>query len=348
MQLFLLFFVGVFSGRALDAGLYKNTLIAGITCQIIAVFATSFCTKYYQLFLAQGLLQGLGNGLLYCPAVALVSTYFPLRRRALALSVVASGGATGGMVFPAIARSLLDKIGFAWTIRVMGFVMLVVHGIVLPFSKTRPTSVRAKKDRAWLDPTAARDAPYLLFCIGIFLGFWGLFFAYFYVGSYGRDILGVSQGTSFTLLLVINCIGIPGRVVPNYLADRYFGSLNIEILFIFITGVLLMTWFAVHSITAFYAWVAVYGFFGGGCQSLFQSACSSFSTDPDKIGIRIGMVCTVVSFACLSGSPIAGRLLEAKEGRYLGAQIFGGVVMIIGSMFLLAARLAQCGRTTES
>jgi predicted MFS family arabinose efflux permease len=244
------------------------------------------------------------------------------------------------MIFPAIARSLLDKIGFAWTVRVMGFVMLTTSAIVLPFSKARPVSHQTGR-RSFLDPTVGRDVPYLLFCVGIFLGFWGLFFAYYYVGAYGRDVLHVSQGTSLTLILLINSFGIPGRVVPNYLADRFFGALNVEIPFIFISAVLLLAWIAVRSATSFYVWVAVYGFFAGGCQSLFQAASSSFSTDPEKMGIRIGMVCTVASFACLSGPPIAGRLLEAMNGRYLAAQIFGGTVMVLGSMFLLAARIAQ-------
>lgn len=346
MQLFLLFFIGVFSGRALDGGFYRHTLMVGVACQLLAVFSTSFCTKYYQLFLAQGICQGIGNGLLFCPAVALVSTYFPQQKRALALSAVACGGATGGMVFPAIARSLLDRIGFPWTVRVMGFVMLSTSAIIVPFSRARPGHGN-RGGHSFLDPTAKRDVPYLLFCIGIFLAFWGIYFAYYYVGAFGRDVLHVSQDTSLILILIINSFGIPGRVVPNYLADRFFGALNIEIPFIFCSGVLLLAWIAVQSVAGFYVWVAVYGFVAGGSQSLFQAACSSFSNDPDKIGVRIGMVCTVASFACLSGPPIAGRLLEAMNGQYLAAQIFGGTVMVLGSMFLLAARIVQARRHNE-
>jgi predicted MFS family arabinose efflux permease len=308
-------------------------------CQLVAVFTTSICTEYNQLLLAQGVLQGLGNGLLFCPAVALASSYFPPRRRALALSLVACGGATGGMVYPAIAQNVLHRLGFAWTVRIMGFVMLGTHAIVLPFSK--PRSINRKLNQSWLDPTAFRDVPYLLFNTGIFFGFWGLFFAYFFVRSYGQEILDISEEASFTLILVINSIGIPGRIIPNYLADRYFGALNVEIPFILITGILLLCWLAVRSVASYYVWVAFYGFVGGGCQSLFQAASSSFSDDPEKIGIRIGMVCTVVSFACLSGAPIAGKLLDAIDGHYMAAQIFGGVVMIIGSAFLLASKIAQ-------
>jgi len=55
----------------------------------------SLSTQYWQLFLAQGICCGLGNGFLFCPAVTLVSTYFD-KKRGVALGIAASGSATGG------------------------------------------------------------------------------------------------------------------------------------------------------------------------------------------------------------------------------------------------------------
>jgi predicted MFS family arabinose efflux permease len=244
---------------------------------------------------------------------------------------------TQAVVFPAIAQSLLYRIGFAWTIRIMGFVMLAIAAIVLPFSCPRP---QPRVSQPWIDKTAFREAPYVLFCAGIFFCFWGLFFAYYYVRPYGQEILHTTQSTSFTLLLVINSFGIPGRFIPAILADRFFGPLNVIIPFMFITGFLLYCWIAITSIPGFYVWVAVYGFFAGGCQSLFQASVSSFA-NAENAGVRIGMVCTIVSFACLSGPPIAGKLVEGFGGQYLHAQLFGASVLVAGSCFLLGASIAQ-------
>lgn len=219
----------------------------------------------------------------------------------------------------------------------MGFVMLAVAIIVTPSSRPRP---QTKVAQPWIDKTAFHEPPYILFCIGIFFSFWGLFFAYYYVRPYGQEILHTTTSTSFNLLLIINAFGIPGRFIPGLLADRYFGPLNVIIPFMAITGVLLYCWIAITSIPAFSIWVAVYGFFAGGCQSLFQASVSSFAT-PVNAGVRIGMVCTIVSFACLSGPPIGGKLVENTGGVYLHAQIFGATVLLIGAGFLLAARLAQ-------
>lgn len=83
---------------------------------------TSLSTKYWQIFLSQGIATGLGNGLLFCPCLAILSTYFS-SKRALAIGIGASGSATGGLVFPVIVQQLLPKIGFAWTVRVLGFVV---------------------------------------------------------------------------------------------------------------------------------------------------------------------------------------------------------------------------------
>lgn len=67
IQNFLTFFIGAFSGRLLDAGLFLPTLLIGVSLQVIGIFMTSLCTKYWQLLLAQGILNGVGGGLFFTP-----------------------------------------------------------------------------------------------------------------------------------------------------------------------------------------------------------------------------------------------------------------------------------------
>ena len=340
IALFLTYFISAFSGLALDVGYYPITLSSGLFLQLLGVFMTSLSTKYWQLLLAQGFCQGIGNGLLFCPAVALVSTYFTSRRRALAVSCVACGGATGGIVFPAIAQTLLDRVGFPWTIRVMGFVMLFNAILASMFSRTRlpPT-----KTGPLIDREALRDPDYLLYCVGVFLTFWGLFFIYFYVRPFGRDILHISEFSSFNVLLVLNGIGVPGRLIPALISDRFIGPLNTLILFTIMVGVVTYVWIDVTSLCGLYAWVAIYGFFGGGVQSLVYASSTTFTTDLKKNGGRLGIALTVASLACLSGSPIGGQLIQDQDGHYLNAQIFAGTVIVCGGLFMLASRISHTG-----
>lgn len=101
IQMFLLFFIGTLSGRAMDAGYFRSLIFAGCAMQLLGVFTTAVCKQYWQLILSQGIVQGLGNGLLFTPAVALVSTYFS-KKRAFALGIAACGAPVGGMIFPVV------------------------------------------------------------------------------------------------------------------------------------------------------------------------------------------------------------------------------------------------------
>ena len=147
-----------------DAGYFKQIIVLGTTLQILGLFMASLSTKYWQLFLAQGVCLGLGNGCLFCPMISLVSTYFS-KRRSLAIGVVACGSATGGLVFPAMVQQLLPRVGFGWTLRALGFVQLACLSTCVIFAKQRLPPRRAGPIMEW---TAFKELPYSLFATGIF------------------------------------------------------------------------------------------------------------------------------------------------------------------------------------
>jgi hypothetical protein len=188
VQIFITFLIGAFSGRATDAGFFRLTFIIGVIIQLVGIFMTSLCTTYWQIFLAQGICVGLGNGLVFIPSMTICSTYF-LKNRALALGVAASGSATGGLVYPAIAESLLPKVGFGWTVRVMGLVMGITMVLCAVFLKPRLPPRRSGPLVEW---AAFRELPYALFATGSFLMFWGLYVVFYYIGQYTLLIMSTN------------------------------------------------------------------------------------------------------------------------------------------------------------
>jgi MFS family permease len=340
IQVFLLFAIGTLSGRATDAGLFRPVYIAGAAFQIIGIFTMAESTKLWHLFLSQALCLGVANGLQFCPAMALVSTYFA-KRRALALGFTALGSCSGGVVFPVIAQQCIPRIGFPWTIRIIGFIMLCSNAFTITFFRTR---LPPRKTGPLVDWASFREAPFSLFCAGMFFSFWGLYFAFFYIGSYARNVLGASYQQSINLLLVQVSMGFVFRVLPAYYADKV-GALNVLIPFAFISGVMMYAWIGIKSISTLYVFAVIYGSGSAVIQALWPAVIGSMNRipDPKKTGVRMGMAFTVVSFSSFTGPPLAGALIQMNHGDYLYANIWAGTSFLIGGALLIATRFTIVG-----
>lgn len=337
MQIFLIFFIGALTGRLTDAGYFRHVFLLGALFQMLGVFSSSFAGgSYWQLFLSQGVAMGLGNGFLFCPTMVTVSTYFSTKRN-LAIGVVASGTATGGLIFPAMARQLLPAVGFPWTMRAIGFVQLVnlVGGGIFLRPRLRP-----RKAGPLLELAAFKELEYTFYTMGSFSCFLGVYFAFYYLASFSRDVIGMSYTNSLNLLLVANGIGLPGRLIVNFFADK-IGPVNMFIPTAVSAGILMLSWMAVDSATGMYIWSVFYGVAGGAIQSLFPAGLSSLTTDLRKQGVRMGMVFSINSFATLIGPPIAGAILTASGGNYHSAQAFAGAMLLLGAGFMFAARVVR-------
>ncbi|KJY02113.1 MFS monocarboxylate transporter like protein [Zymoseptoria brevis] len=327
VQLFLLFFIGTVSGRATDAGLFRYVYILGSVFQLVGIFCTAQATTFWQLFLAQAVCSGIANGLHFCPAMSLLTTYFA-RRRAFAVGFAALGSCTGGIAIPIIVQQLLPRIGFPWTVRVIGFFMLATNAITITLYRTR---LPLRKSGPIIDWPSLKEAPYVLYVLAMFFVFWGLYFAFFYIGAYGRNVLDCSYQQSINLLLTVVSVGFIFRLVPNYFADRV-GTLNTLIPFAFLCGTMMFAWTGIHSLSGMFVFAAIYGSGSAAIQALFPALFGSLSKVPDmkKAGVRMGMAFSCVSFACLTGPPLAGALIQRRDGDYLYAQVWAGTSFFLG------------------
>jgi MFS family permease len=115
IQVFLTFFVSAFASLLADAGYARSVVVVGSLMSVLGTFMTSLASKYWQVFLAQGLCTGVGMGMMYIQAVAVVGSYFD-KRRGLALTTSASGGGVGRIVFPLVVRNVHLKLGRSVTV----------------------------------------------------------------------------------------------------------------------------------------------------------------------------------------------------------------------------------------
>lgn len=69
---------------------------------------TSLAKEFWQTMLAQGIGLGIGTGLIFLPALSVVSQFF-LKRRSLALGIATTGSSIGGESTIELARTSLTK-----------------------------------------------------------------------------------------------------------------------------------------------------------------------------------------------------------------------------------------------
>ncbi|KAH3918536.1 hypothetical protein HBI56_134770 [Parastagonospora nodorum] len=336
LTVFFLLSIPLWSGAASDTGHFKLVLRMGIGLWLIGIFMTSICKEYWQFVLAQGFCIGLANGCMFVPMVSVISTYFDATKRSFAISITLCGSGTGGLVIPIMLNRLINRIGFGWAVRTLGFMALVMLLIAERLLKKR---LPPKSSVKMLEPSELKDPVFDLFILGSVFCFAGLWFAFFYINAFARKTLGMTLEESIPLLLVLNGVGIPGRLLPAYIADHYCRPLTISLIVSFVTALLLYCWVAITSTAGMYVFAVLYGLFAAALQAMFPATLADLTLDNKKIGTRMGMGFALSSFGCLIGGPGGGALVEAGNGSYLYGQVLAGSCGVLGFMCFLTAAL---------
>ncbi|KAH9213721.1 major facilitator superfamily domain-containing protein [Leptodontidium sp. 2 PMI_412] len=320
-------------------------LASGSLTIVFALFMTSLCKDYYQFFLAQGLLLGLGLAFVFLPSIAVIPRYFT-HHRGLAMGIVVSGSSMGGVIWPIALQNFFDSVGFGWGVRISAFMMVPLLGFAIltvrvPMPIAPPSSIRinanisiSKQPKPKPDISVIKNPILLLLAAGLFLVYLGLFSPFFYITSWTIS-LGLDANMGFYMVSIINAASLFGRILPGLWADR-IGAYNIMVVSAGLSGVVCMCWTEATSIGGIVVLSLAYGFVSGAVIGL-QGACASQIAKPHQYGVVMGFTMSVISIAGLIGSPINGQLLS--KWQYLGLSLFSGLAMLLGMLVLILAKL---------
>ncbi|KAL8827819.1 MAG: hypothetical protein Q9191_002955 [Dirinaria sp. TL-2023a] len=351
LQVFFLFLGGILSGPLTDRYGIRIVLIPSSASLVFSVMMVSLATRYYEFILAQGVLFGLACGMIFTPTVSTVGQYFT-SKRAFAMGIVVSGASVGGVIFPIALNRLLNdtSLGFGWTIRIIGFIMLALMLCACVVMKEHA----ARRKHGFFLPEAFRSWPYVLTLMGFFFSLFGFWTPIFYIADYARA-RHVNARLAFYEVAILNSANLFGRTIPNFAADK-IGSFNVNIIVTLCTAILLFCWTAAESTGAITVFNVLYGFFQGSLVSLI-SPCLARAVKktpvrtlkslltlaivcpkPNDIGTYIGMALAICSFGGLAGTPINGALIT-RYG-FLSSSMFSGAFVLAGAGSYLAARLS--------
>ncbi|KAF9020821.1 MFS general substrate transporter [Hymenopellis radicata] len=310
IQYSLVFLPALVAGRLFDLGYLHPLLLGSSALLVTATFLVAECHEYWQFLLCQGFAVGLACGGIMNPTTAVIAHWFK-RKRGLAMGVMAMGSSFGGTLIPIAARNLIPKVGFPWTMRIIGFILLVGLGLANLLVKRRfppvPTPAGSSTSRL---PLPA----FSFYCASTFTSFLGIYTVLTYI-----DVLATAHGVdanfSFYLVSIANASSGLGRYCAGILADR-IGPMNVMIQQMLI--------------------VVCERCASGSFVSLLANPVMEFG-DASDVGRRIGMMMSILALGGLAGPPISGAI-NTSTGGFEAVGYYAGSAVLVGVGLMLVSR----------
>jgi len=290
------------------------------------------------------------------------------------MGIVLLGASIGSIITPILVEHVLADLGFPWAVRIMAFVYLFfcvrvtalqrhierlltamkIIGILTVESRYPPNPTRIPLSAIM---NTFKEPIFDVSLLAAVPAWFAVFIPYNFMLVQARTNVGMSANLAGYLLPICNAFGIPGRIVPTLLADRY-GRFNVTtVVMLLIAVVVLAVWVPAHSNAVVIVFAALYGFLIGGYPPLVsQISCSRIEGGADvalqaaalvphitenqqRVPMRLGLQFLVVSVPMITGNPIAGAILKAQNGKFWGVQVFTGVLMFVSAVLYGASRV---------
>lgn len=336
VTLFLFFGFGVVSGPVADRFGPRRLVLGGAVLLASGLALTSRVDNVQLGYLTYGVGVGLGGGLIVTPMYAVAGGWF-VRRRALAMGVVATGNGLGTLILVPLAERLIDDHGWRTAYVVLAaidLVVLVCAGLLV----LRPPVPPAPPAIDRMKVVARTPAFQRLFVVGMLFSV-SVFIAFGFVVDFARDA-GVSASRAALLVGLIGASSVVGRLGLT----AFTGNVPaVRVLQVCLAGqpVAFLLWLlADGNYGLLIAFAVVLGVAYGGFVALGPEVAAVLFGVVGLGGV-MGLMFLSAGLGGLIGPPLAGWLADAYDGRVVPISLALGVSVVA---FLLSLGLPADGR----
>ncbi|KAF7563454.1 hypothetical protein G7046_g698 [Stylonectria norvegica] len=338
LQIFFMMAMGPIIGVLTDKYGPRWLLFGGSLLHVFGLMMTSLATQYYQVLLAQGVCSAIGVSAIFQPALSTIGGWFSTRRGA-AFGILSTGSSLGGVIFPIMVSRLIREVGYGWAMRICAFLILgllvVANLTVRNFHTPKP-----QKMTTTLLLKPFHEVQFVLVMLGFFFFTYGIYVPINYLPVQAIEV-GMDPNLAQYLLSILNAASMFGRIFSGVMGDKV-GRYNIFIVVCYLTGIwILALWIPCSTTGGIIAFAALFGFCSGAYVSLIAPLIMQISPFPE-IGFRTGITFFISSIGGLTTNPINGAIISGPGG-FLGIKIFAGVFCLVGTTFIVAARIHQTG-----
>ncbi|XP_026009034.1 monocarboxylate transporter 1-like [Astatotilapia calliptera] len=312
--------------------------------------AASFCNTVQQLYFFIGVIGGLGLAFNLNPALTMIGKYF-YKRRPIANGLAMAGSPVFLSTLAPFNSWLYDEFGWRGSFLILGGLLLnccVAGSLMRPIGpKPQPPKVEAveagqpqpkrtvlQKINSFIDLTLFKHRGFLLYLLGNFVMFFGLFSPLVFLSNYAKS-KDISKEKAAFLLSVLAFIDMFARPSMGFLANTKWVRPRIQYYFaasVLYNGVCHVLAPISKDYSGFVIYAIFFGFGFGWLSSVL------FETLMDLVGAQrfssaVGLVTIVECGPVLLGPPLTGSFYNYYQ-HYDFTYITCGIVLIIGSIFL--------------
>ncbi|KAI9492078.1 major facilitator superfamily domain-containing protein [Zychaea mexicana] len=305
----------------------------------LAMMLASITNAVWQLYITQGIMSGFGASLAWFSCMRGPQMWFS-KRRGLAVGITMAASGAGGLTFSYIAGACFETIGYEWALRILGFMQFALLAVAAATCwRLNPP----KKNVPIVDIQDLKNKKFLVLFFIHFIGNFAFYIPSGFVPSYAR-YLDLDPFMRSNLSAIMSAVMFFGKISVGFVSD-YVGRFNMAV----ICGLMaciahLAVWVTATSAGSMWAFVVLYGLFGGGYIAMITAVITEV-VGVDRIESGTGWAFFAWCFGGLLGQPLASAIVEGGNNGedYRGAVIFAGCLFFVGACAAAVLRVVQGG-----
>ena len=338
------------AGRLQDLKGPRIAATIGAVLVGVGFLASSQVSSLFGLYIAFGVLVGLGNGFGYATPVPVASKWFP-DKRGLVVGIMVGGYGAGSAVFGPVATSLIQSVGWRPTFQILGVLFFAMSLVGAMLLKNPPPGW---KPEGWTPSAGTVAAAARNLTTGEMLGtpaFYALWVAYCLGATAG--LMTISQLVPFaresgltaaaaTFAITIGAVGnTAGRILSGWMSDTLGRIGTLQAMIMGSAVAMPALYLLREELLLFYLLVAAVYWCYGTQLSVFASTTADFY-GTKHLGMNYGALFTAWGTAGLVG-PLIGAQVHDATGSYQYAfyAAAGLALVAFGSLFFARASRAR-------
>lgn len=314
---------GLFMGRLADRLGIHVPLLIGAIMMGIGYVAASYANNLWQFIFAQTLFIGmLGSSASFAPLVADVTHWF-VKRRGIAIAIVASGNYLSGTIWPPILTWGIEHYGWRTSYMSIGLICFATMVPLALMLRRRPslddTSV---SDTSTTNRFALNISPRALQSLLVIAGIAccvAMSMPQVHIVAYCGDLgYGVARGAEMLSLML--GFGIISRLVSGLIADK-IGGVGTLLLSSILQCAALLFYIPYDGLMSLYIVSAFFGLAQGGLVPSYALIVREYFPAKEA-GTRVSMVLMATVFGMALGGWMSGEIYDLT-GSYLAAFLNG-------------------------